>query len=42
MYGDGLGQYLKFTMWFVPIAGVLAIWKLIELVAWAFAHVSFH
>ena len=39
---DGLGAFLKFTLWFIPIAGVLAVWKAIDLIAWAFHHVSIH
>lgn len=39
-FGEGLESFLKFTMWFIPIAGVLAIWKAVEIVIWLVNHVS--
>ena len=40
MWMDGLESYLRFTFWFVPVAGVLAVWKVIELAVWVANHVS--
>jgi hypothetical protein len=31
---DGIGTFLRFAAWFVPIAGVLALWKIIEIIIW--------
>jgi hypothetical protein len=32
---DGVGSFVTFTFWFIPIASALALWKIIEIIIWA-------
>jgi len=37
---DGLGFYFSLTLWLIIIFVPLGLWKLIELIIWAFQHIS--
>lgn len=39
-FGDGITDLISYAGWLFIISGVLAVWKLVEIIAWIFEHVS--
>ncbi len=38
---DGLGTFIRFAIWAIPILGIIAAWKVIEVIVWACHHIHF-
>lgn len=37
---DGVGRFIEFSIWAIPILGIFALWKIVELVWWGFHHIT--